>query len=272
MSGLVTGFEVRRAAATHVLLDDIGAAPSGGDGHSDLTGAVSGELADDLPDPIEHHLRSVLRIADGAAVTVTDGRGAWRPARAIVDRASLRLESDGPIQVEPRRSPPLTIAAAIPKGDRVDVMVQKATELGVDELILLHADRSVVRWKPERVDRHRARLQRVADEATRQSRRVWRTSVVGPFRAVEVISGQLPVPGFEPAVNPSRSTSPALVIAEPGGRPITSHDRRIAVGPEGGWSDAELSATTERVGIGENILRIETAVLAIAALSVVSNH
>ncbi|MEM9748319.1 MAG: 16S rRNA (uracil(1498)-N(3))-methyltransferase, partial [Actinomycetota bacterium] len=80
--------------------------------------------------------------------------------------------------------------------------------------------------------------------------------------------GALPVPGFEPAAD----TSHSLVIAEPGGRPITSDDRRIAVGPEGGWSDAELSATTERVGIGENILRIETAVLAIAALSVVSNH
>ncbi|MEM9748279.1 MAG: RsmE family RNA methyltransferase, partial [Actinomycetota bacterium] len=262
MSGVVTGFEVRRAAATHVLLDDIGAASSGGGGPPDLAGGASGDLGDDLSDAIEHHLRSVLRIADGAVVTVTDGRGAWRRARAIVERASLRLESDGPVQVEPRRSPPLTIAAAIPKGDRVDVMVQKATELGVDELILLHADRSVVRWKPDRTDRHRARLQRVADEATRQSRRVWRTSVTGPFRAVEVISGAMPVPGLEPAANTSRPTPHSLVIAEPGGRSITSDDRRIAVGPEGGWSDAELSATTERVGIGENILRIETAVLA----------
>ena len=147
-------------------------------------------------------------------------------------------------------------------------MVQKATELGVDRLVLLHAERSVVRWRPEKADRRRERLQRIADEATRQSRRVWRTSIAGPVAAIDAISGRA-VGGVDEGAD--RGAGP-MAIAEPGGRAITSRDRRIAVGPEGGWSDAELSATTERVGIGENILRVETAVLAVTTLCVVSNH
>lgn len=261
---MATGFEVRRSAVSHVLLDDIGA-----DAPPDASAA---DLPCDLPDDVEHHLRSVLRIADGALVTVTDGRGAWRRTRAVVDRSSIRLVGEGEVSVEPRRRPPLVVAAAIPKGDRLDTMVQKATELGVDGLVVLHADRSVVRWAHERAERHRTRLQRIADEATRQSRRVWRTSVAGPFRAVDVISGAVRVAGFDTTPNGGPDEVRPFAIAEPGGRPITLDDRRIAIGPEGGWSDAELSATTERVGLGENILRVETAVLAVAALSVVSNH
>ena len=196
----------------------------------------------------EHHLRTVLRLRDGEGVGVTDGEGRWCLAVAVVDMSRLRLEATSEIVSEPVPSHPITVAAAMPKGDRLDWMVQKVTELGVDRLVLLHADRSVVRWKADRVDRQLARLQRIADEAVRQSRRVRRLVVEAPRPAVDVLDG--------------------FVVAEPGGRALTATDRSIAVGPEGGWSDAELAASRETIDLGPTILRTETAALAISALCV----
>lgn len=203
-----------------------------------------------LDDEVEHHLRRVLRLRAGEQVGLTDGAGRWRLA-AVADAggsgARLVLEPTAPVAVEPDREP-ITVAAAMPKGDRLDWLVQKVTEIGVDRVVLLHADRSVVRWTPERAARHRDRLQRIADEACRQSRRVHRAVVDGPFDAASVLS--------------------EFLVAEPGGRRLASGDRSVAIGPEGGWSDAELAAAAERVDLGSTILRTETAAVAVATLCV----
>jgi 16S rRNA (uracil1498-N3)-methyltransferase len=200
----------------------------------------------ELDDEVLHHLERVLRLRDGEAVSVTDGCGSWRlgavrrspSSFAVVPTTSVVTEQD---------ARPLVLAAAMPKGDRLEWMVQKASELGARRIVLLHAERSVVRWKLARVEHHLRRLQRVADEATRQSRRVWATEVSGPEPAIEVL--------------------PGAVVAEPGGRVPSAADRSIAVGPEGGWSDAELAAAGDRVDLGAAVLRTETA--AIAALAIV---
>jgi 16S rRNA (uracil1498-N3)-methyltransferase len=152
------------------------------------------------------------------------------------------LEPVTDVQVEPPQPQPVTIATAIPKGDRFDWLVQKVTELGVERLVLLHAERSVVRWKTDRVDRHLERAQRIADEALRQSRRVWRLHIDGPFTAVDVLA--------------------KFTVAEPGGRPLAPGDVSVAIGPEGGWSEAELAVAAGRVDLGPTILRTETAVIA----------
>ena len=99
-----------RTSAAHVIIDDIDV------------------VALDRDD--EHHLFRVMRLRDGETVTVTDGRGAWR--RAEVDGRTLRAV--GPVEREPEPRG-CTIAAAIPKGDRLEWMVQKLTEaLGVQFL------------------------------------------------------------------------------------------------------------------------------------------
>ena len=206
----------------------------------------TGELP--IGEQTEHHLRTVLRLRDGEAVGVTDGRGRWCLAVAAVDARRLRVEATSEVVTEPAPSRPITVAAAMPKGDRLDWMVQKVTELGVDRLVLLHADRSVVRWKPDRVERRLARLQRIADEAARQSRRVRRLVVEAPRPAVELLDG--------------------FVVAEPGGRAVTAADHSIAVGPEGGWSEGELNAARETIDLGLTILRTETAAVAVSALCV----
>lgn len=196
---------------------------------------------------VEHHLTRVLRLASGESVTATDGAGGWRCYSAVVESGSIVLEATSDLRHAEPAQRRLTIATAIPKGDRVDWLVQKCTELGVDRIVFLHADRSVVRWKPARATKQLDRLQRIADEALRQCRRVWRVDVDGPVDALTVL--------------------PGAVVAEPGGRALTSADSVIAIGPEGGWSDDELRAAAGRIDLGPRILRTETAAISATILS-----
>jgi 16S rRNA (uracil1498-N3)-methyltransferase len=211
--------ELRRADA-HVLVDDVGV-PT-------------------LDDRQVHHVFRVLRVGAGDVVTVTDGVGGWRRCRAVAGS----IEADGDVGFVPRRTRPVEVAFAIPKQDRPEWIVQKLTELGVDRIVLLHAERSVVRWDGQRAEKHLGRLRRVAAEALQQSRGVWLPEVEGPLSAREVVAD--------------------WAVAEPGGRPIGGDDHRIAVGPEGGWSAAELDAARDHLALGASVLRVETAALSAA--------
>jgi 16S rRNA (uracil1498-N3)-methyltransferase len=180
-------------------------------------------------------------LRDGAAVTVTDGEGRWRECRWV----GADVEPCGDVVTVPRPAE-VAVAAAPPKGERLDWLVQKVTEVGVSHLVLLAAERSVVRWDAERAARHLARLGRVATEAAMQSRRVWLPELCGPVPAADVL--------------------PSTAVAEPGGRPIGVGDRSIAIGPEGGWSPSELVLAADRVSLGANVLRVETAAVVAATL------
>jgi 16S rRNA (uracil1498-N3)-methyltransferase len=198
----------------------------------------------DAPDPSTddlHHLFRVLRLRDGEVVTVSDGRGAWRTTTATAGA----LHPDGPVRHEPAPTA-CTIAAAIPKGDRAEWMVQKLTEIGVTEIVLLHCARSVVRWEGERGAKQLTRLQRVAREAAVQSRRVWLPVVRGP------------VPFAEAAA------LPGAVLAEPDGD-VGVTATTVLIGPEGGFSPEELAAPVPRVRLVDTVLRVETAAVVAAS-------
>jgi 16S rRNA (uracil1498-N3)-methyltransferase len=199
-----------------------------------VVGDVSAPVLDDAA---HHHMTRVLRLRSGDVVTVTDGAGAWRSCRF----ADGSLEIDGDVRVLPRREQPITIAFAIPKADRPEWIVQKLTELGVDRMIVVHAERSVVRWDDGRAAKHLVKLRRAVLETMHQCRAVWLPSIEGPVEALTVL--------------------PTAVAAEPGGRSLRADDRTIAVGPEGGWSRAELDAAAGRVSLGSTVLRVETAAL-----------
>lgn len=233
-----SGPEIRRRASAHVLVDV-----------ADL--AVDQLVVDDATD---HHLGRVLRLRDGDAVTATDGAGRWRAYRAVagVRGGALRYEATDDVHVDVRPARSVTVASAMPKGDRLDWLVQKTTECGVDRLVLLDCERSVVRWKPERAERQLARLQRVADDALRQSRRVWRPEIHGPTPAAELL--------------------PTAAVAEPGGGRLTSDHTTVAIGPEGGWSAAELGMITVSVELAPHVLRTETAAIVATALCVALRH
>jgi 16S rRNA (uracil1498-N3)-methyltransferase len=215
--------EALRRASAHVLVADV-AAPV-------------------LDDAAAHHLRRVLRLRDGAVVTVTDGGGSWRSCRLAADG----IEPEGPVATA-APGPDVTVAVAPPKGDRLEWLVQKCTEVGVARLVLLDAERSVVRWDAERSAKQLERLRRVAVEAAMQSRRVWLPEVRGPVPAGDVL--------------------PGAAIAEPGGRRIGPADVCIAVGPEGGWTAAEVARAGSRVSLGPHVLRVETAAVVAATLMV----
>ena len=151
---------VLRAAAAHVVVADVDH-PA-------------------IDDSTAHHVFRVLRVRDGDPVTVTDGQGRWRACRAA--GGELLAEPDAEMTAAVARSATTTVAFAIPKSDRPEWIVQKLTELGVARIVLLHAERSVVRWEPDRAARHVAKLRRVAVEALEQSRGVWLPDIVGPAR------------------------------------------------------------------------------------------
>lgn len=191
-----------------------------------------------------HHLFRVLRIREGECVTVSDGRGSWQATEVVGQ--SLRPAGD---PICDQVAPELTIASAIPKGDRAEWMVQKLTEIGVAEIVLLHCDRSVVRWEGDRAERPLARLRRVAKEAAMQSRRVWLPTVSGPVAVADVLVQE------------------AVVVAEPAGVPVNMlgwSPRAVVIGPEGGFSAGELASATQMVALGSNVLRIETAAMVAA--------
>jgi 16S rRNA (uracil1498-N3)-methyltransferase len=190
-----------------------------------------------------HHLFRVLRVRDGESVTVSDGIGGWR-AMTVAGQA---LVPDGEVHHEP---PPLhvTIATAIPKGDRLEWMVQKLTEIGVAEIVFLHCERSVVRWTGDRVATQLERQRRVARDASSQSRRVWLPQLSGPVPAAEV------------------AARPGVIIADPAGSVFEGprDAATVMIGPEGGWTATELGTTAEIRRWGANVLRVETAALVVA--------
>lgn len=191
-----------------------------------------------------HHLFRVLRIREGECVTVSDGRGSWRTTQVV----GQALRPVGELTVE-RAGPQLTIASAIPKGDRAEWMVQKLTEIGVADIVLLHCERSVTRWEGERAERQLARLRRVAREAAMQSRRVWLPTVSGPVPCVTLMSLD------------------GVIVAEPSGVPVAALSwapGTVVIGPEGGFAAGELAAAGSTVALSRNVLRIETAAVVAA--------
>jgi 16S rRNA (uracil1498-N3)-methyltransferase len=218
-----TAESLRRAAA-HVLVDDV-AVP-------------------ELDDDAAHHLFRVLRVRAGDAVSVTDGTGRWRVCRAGHDR----IDPVTPASHEDRGGAEITLVVAIPKHDRPEWIVQKLTELGVARIVFIHAERSVVRWSPERATKHLPKLRRVAAQALQQSRGLWLPVVEGPVDAASVL--------------------PRSLVAEPGARPVGPGDRTIAIGPEGGWSTDELANAAGQVSLGQTVLRVETAAITAAVLAI----
>lgn len=190
-----------------------------------------------------HHFERVLRLARGEPVTVTDGRGRWRPCAF-----GPTLEPVGAVEVELRPAPAVAVAFALVKGDRPEWTVQKLTELGVDTIIPFHARRSVVHWAGDRAVRHIGRLRRVAREAAMQSRRTWLPDVAD-ITSFDAVAGR-----------------PGALLAERDGRAPAAGDALVLVGPEGGWDEDERARGLPTVGLGPTVLRADTAAIAVGVL------
>jgi 16S rRNA (uracil1498-N3)-methyltransferase len=206
---------------------------------------VADLAAPELDADDRHHLTSVLRLRPGEAVSVTDGRGGWRPCTFLTGGG---LQSDGDVVRGDRPLPAVTIGMAPVKGERPEWAVQKLTELGVDRIVLLVTERGVVRWDRERADRHLEKLRMVARQAAMQSRQVWLPEVTG----------------LEPM--PALAARAGVALAVPGGAPPTLDCATVLVGPEGGWTAAEEQLAQATVDLGPGVLRTESAAVAAGVL------
>jgi 16S rRNA (uracil1498-N3)-methyltransferase len=192
----------------------------------------------------EHHLDRVLRIDENEPVTVCDGIGSWAVA-TWSRRRGVQLTS---VVRKVPEHPFLSVACAIPKGDKGEFVVQKLTELGIDRIIFFECERSIVRWDDERRVKMLDRYRRIAHEAAMQSRRLF-------------------LPSLEYCQFADTLDLPEVVMAEPGGgREIDVTIRTVVVGPEGGFSRAELEFAMPKVSLSKQILRVETAAMVAGAM------
>jgi len=228
----------------------------------DATAHVFAERLDDritVDGDDGHHLQRARRVRAGELVTVADGYGRWRTyeversAAGTVGLAAVTL-----VAHEPVLSPRLTVACALTKGQKPELAVQKLTELGVDRVMLVEAARSVVHWDDDKVASAFTRLERVARESAMQCRRARIPVVDGPVAPAELAS-------FDGLVVASADGIPAARFAAGDGR--FPEEWVVAVGPEGGFDDAELRALADapRLAVGPFVLRAETAAIAAAA-------
>jgi len=208
-----------------------------------------------LPQVTEHdwrHLTRSLRLRPGAPIALGDGAGTWRPATITVDGIEVDGDVGGDCRHDPPRAGTTMVAFSPVKGDRTEWVVQKLTELGVDRIVVIETERSVVRWDQKRRTQKMAKLGAVAREAAMQCRSLWLPQIDGPL----------------PLIDLQADGAGQWVMAEPGShRLVTSDDRQIIIGPEGGFTPAEL-AGYDTVALPGNILRAETAALAAATVMV----
>lgn len=210
------------------------------------------------------HAAVVRRLRVGEPVTVGDGAGVWltgaaeevSPTRVEV-RISARVEHPAP-------SPRIVLVQALAKGDRDELAVQAACELGVDEIVPWQASRSVSRWEGPKAVKGRERWATIVREAAKQAHRAWLPEVTAPVSTKQLAE---------------RAASQRVLLLDPTASvrlsEITADGRDLVlvVGPEGGIAEEELDRLTaagaERVLLGDTVLRTSTAgPAAIAVLSV----
>ncbi len=226
-----------------------------------------GQPAPEITGPEAGHIVRVLRMGVGDRVELFDGSGSGYRARivaAAAGRVAFAIEERFPLSTESSVS--ITLAQGFLKERKLDELVRPLTELGIDGWMPFFAARSVPQPDRGKLDRRRARWEKIALEAVKQCRRgrIPRIAPVDDLAAVLADDDgfDLKVIFWEAA--PTAFRLPAAACRRP---------RRIllAVGPEGGFTDAEVAAARAAgfitTGLGPRILRAETAALAAVTLT-----
>ncbi|QCR19452.1 16S rRNA (uracil(1498)-N(3))-methyltransferase [Agrococcus sp. SGAir0287] len=205
------------------------------------------------------HAATVSRARVGETVLVGDGRGTLATARFVEVRPEVVLEVSD-VRRERVPSPRIGLAQALAKGDRDELAIQAATELGVDLVVPWQASRSIVTWKGERGAKALARWRTIVREAGKQSLRAHVPEVAEPVGTAQLaaLGDRMRLVVLDPTAEAS------LASVEPDGR-----DLLLVVGPEGGIAPDELERLGgERVAMGPHVVRTSTAgPAAIAALA-----
>ncbi len=217
-------------------------------------------------DPGEvRHMKNVLRLQPGDEVTVFDEEGTAYGA-AILDftTAGARLAVKTRTAYAPR-FPRLTVACALAKNAKMDDIVDKLTQLGVERIIPLNTGRVIVKWDARKASAHHKRWQMIASGACKQSG-CGRVPFVDPVRTfTEVITRAA---DFDAVLIPTLEGDRAGLGTIMNGRAYKNI--LVCIGPEGDFTPQEISRAREAgcipVTLGRNVLRVDTAAVAVAAV------
>ncbi|MHC9063130.1 16S rRNA (uracil(1498)-N(3))-methyltransferase [Nitrospira sp. CMX1] len=217
------------------------------------------------------HIKDSLRVAIGETLWFSDGQGTrYQAAISDISKRAVIGQILETIQEPSHVTPRLILGQSLLKGEKMDWVIQKATELGIHEIIPIESRHSVVQLKADRLGHQLARWQRIALEAAQQSEQRRIPTIARPQSLATLLtSGKTP--------------STILLLAErrDGNSPQTialpqdqSSALFVLIGPEGGWSKEELDLAEQRgiepVTLGQQILRAETA--AIATISILQSR
>ncbi len=210
-----------------------------------------------------HHLRHVLRLNDGDDVEIFDGEGAAYLGDVEIRGDDVRIIALRPTGSSSASAFSLALAAAVVKPERFEWILQKATELGVDDIVPLHTRHSSIRIPEDRMHQRLERWRRITAEAARQCCRNTLPAIHGIMSFPDFLA-QNPLPEHAKFFCSEKSDSPWH-------QGMLGHARTLlCVGPEGGWDAAEIDAAAasgfKGFSLGPQILRAETAALVAVTL------
>ncbi len=216
-----------------------------------------------LPREVVHHIKTVLRLAVATEIILCDGRG--RCCHCSVTAISSNCGTAKVLQQwrDDETALSLELIQGLPSSDKLDLILQKNTELGVTSFHPVHTQRSQLKLPPNKIARKMERWRRIVNEAARQSERSWLPQITEPQPlelAIKNSSSTLKLILWEEAQQPLQAILPTQ----------TPENVAVIVGPEGGLSAAEVELAMQHgfipVALGPRILRTETAGLAISAI------
>ena len=211
----------------------------------------------------EHHLLHVMRMKKDDEIEVVANDKLFLCRIENVNPLNIYIVHEINSDVELNED--VTLLFALTKGDRTDLVVQKATELGVKKIALIQSERTVVRYEEKDIAKKCARYQKIMKEASEQSHRLVVPTLLGIYNLKKLpkeVYSDLNYVAYEKDANDVEGSFKGLTK----GKSVT-----ILVGPEGGFSREEIDMLVNqgfiRTSLGKRILRAETA--AIYALSVI---
>ncbi|KNH18971.1 16S rRNA methyltransferase [Arthrobacter sp. ZBG10] len=216
-----------------------------------------------LEGPEARHAVAVKRLAPGEPVDIVDGAGT-RLSGVVVAASSAALEVECiSVAREDRPDIRLVLVQALAKGDRDELAIETATELGIDAVIPWQSERAIVRWKGDRAAKAHAKWQSTVTAAAKQARRAWvpevRAAVDTAALAGAVEAADLAIILHENAVRPLRS----VLSAWAGESTAAVREVLLIVGPEGGISPREVTRLCDQGAVtallGHHVLRSSTA-------------
>ena len=211
----------------------------------------------------EHHVLHVMRMKKGDEIEVVDNQKLFLCLVESTNPLAISVIHEIANDVEIRED--VTLLFALSKGDKNDLVIQKATELGVKKIALINTERTVVKYEQKDIAKKMERFQKIMKEASEQSHRLIVPELLGIFDLKN-----LPKSVFSDLNYVAYEKDAALVEGAFKGL-VKGHSVTILVGPEGGFSPQEIGCLSEqgfiRTSLGKRILRTETA--AIYALSVI---